>query len=66
MAVLGGVRIALVHRTGQIMQTASLLVLQALAGHAGVMPHVRDVRAWAVAVPVVVFVAVVNVARTRR
>lgn len=49
-----------------LTQTASLLVLQALAGHAGVMPHVRDVRAWAVAVPVAVFVAVVNVARTRR
>lgn len=49
-----------------LTQTASLLLLQALAGHAGVMPHVRDVRAWAVAVPVIVFVAVVNVARTRR
>jgi exosortase/archaeosortase family protein len=49
-----------------LTQTAGLLALHALAGHAGLMPHVRDVRGWAVAGPVLIFVAVVNVARTRR
>ena len=49
-----------------LTQTAGLLALHALAGHAGLMPHVRDVRGWAVAGPVLIFVAVVNVARARR
>ena len=49
-----------------LTQTAGLLALQALAGHAGLTPHVRDVRGWAVAGPVLIFAAVVNVARARR
>lgn len=49
-----------------VTQTAGLLVLHGLASHAGLAPHVRDVRAWAVAAPVLIFAAVVNVARPRR
>jgi exosortase/archaeosortase family protein len=48
-----------------LTQTAALLVLQALAS-SGIAAHVRDIRGWAVAGPVLVFAAVVNVARTRR
>ena len=35
-----------------LTQSAGLLALQALAIHAGVTAHVRDVRGWAVAAPV--------------
>jgi exosortase/archaeosortase family protein len=48
-----------------LTQTAGLLALQALASHAGLTAHVRDVRGWAVAGPVLIFAAVVNVARPR-
>lgn len=47
-------------------QTAGLLLLHALASHSGLAAHVRDVRAWAVAGPVLIFAAVVNGARARR
>jgi len=49
-----------------LTQTAGLLALGALASHAGLTAHVRDVRGWAVAGPVLIFAAVVNVARPRR
>jgi hypothetical protein len=49
-----------------LTQTAGLLALQALASHAGLIAHVRDVRGWAVAGPVLIFAAVVNLGRARR
>jgi exosortase/archaeosortase family protein len=49
----------------QLTQTAGLLALHALASHSGLTAHVRDVRGWAVAGPVLIFAAVVNVARSR-
>ena len=49
-----------------LTQTAGLLALHALASHAGLTAHVRDVRGWAVAGPVLIFAAVVNIARARR
>jgi hypothetical protein len=49
-----------------ITQTAGLLALHTLASHAGWTAHVRDVRGWAVAAPVLIFAAVVNVASARR
>lgn len=49
-----------------LTQLAGLLALNALADHSGVTAHVRDVRGWAVAGPVLIFAAVVNVARARR
>jgi hypothetical protein len=49
-----------------LTQTAGLLALHALASHPGLTAHVRDVRGWAVAGPVLIFAAVVNVARARR
>ena len=49
-----------------LTQTAGLLALHALASHAGLTAHVRDVRGWAVAGPVLIFAAVLNVARARR
>jgi exosortase/archaeosortase family protein len=48
-----------------LTQTAGLLALQALASHNLTM-HVRDVRGWAVAAPVLIVATVVNVARARR
>jgi len=49
-----------------LTQTAGLLALHALSGHAGLTAHVRDVRAWAVTGPLLIFAAVVHLARTRR
>lgn len=49
-----------------ITQAAGLLALHALAGHAGLTAHVRDVRGWAVAGPVLIFAAVVHLGRARR
>jgi exosortase/archaeosortase family protein len=49
-----------------LTQTAGLLALHALATHSGLTAHVRDVRGWAVAAPVLIFAAVVNVGRPRR
>jgi exosortase/archaeosortase family protein len=48
-----------------LTQAAGLVALHALASHAGLTAHVRDVRGWAVAGPVLIFAAVVNVARPR-
>ena len=50
----------------QFTQTAGLLALHALAGHSGLTAHVRDVRGWAVAGPLLIVAVVVNGARTRR
>lgn len=47
-----------------LTQTAGVLVLQALAT-SGAAAHVRDVRGWAVAAPVLIFAAVVTGARAR-
>jgi exosortase/archaeosortase family protein len=49
-----------------VTQTAGLLALQALATYPGLTAHVRDVRGWAVAGPVLIFAAVVNLGRARR
>jgi exosortase/archaeosortase family protein len=49
-----------------LMQTAGLVALHALASHSGLTAHVRDIRGWAVAAPVLIFAAVVNVARPGR
>ena len=49
-----------------LTQTASLLALQALTSYAGLTAHVRDVRGWAIAGPVLIFAAVVNIAPPRR
>jgi hypothetical protein len=48
------------------MVPASVLVLRALAVHAGVAPHVRDVRAWAIAGPVLIFAMMMGHAPSRR
>jgi exosortase/archaeosortase family protein len=50
----------------QLTQIAGLLALHALASHSGLTAHVRDVRGWAVAGPLLIVAAVVNVARARR
>jgi hypothetical protein len=47
----------------QLTQIAGLLVLHALATHSGLTAHVRG---WAVAGPLLIVAAVVNVARARR
>jgi len=49
-----------------LTQTTGLLALHVLASHSGVTAHVRDVRGWAVAGPLLIVAAVVNVARPRR
>ena len=50
-----------------LTQAAGLLALQGLASHAtGLTAQVRDVRGWAVAGPLLIVAAVVNVARARR
>lgn len=49
-----------------LTQTAGLLALHVLATHSGLTTHVRDVRGWAVAGPVLIFAAVVNIARPHR
>jgi hypothetical protein len=49
-----------------LTQTAGLLALTHVAGDFGLTASVRDVRGWAVAGPVLVFAAAVNVARARR
>ena len=49
-----------------LTQTAGLLALHTLASYAGLAAHVRDVRGWAVAGPLLIVAAVVNVARPRR
>lgn len=49
-----------------IIQTAGLVVLHALAAGPGLAAHVRDIRGWAVAGPVLIFAAVVSRASSRR
>ena len=49
-----------------LTQTAGLLALQPSPSTPDLTAHVRDVRGWAVAGPVLIFAAVVNVARPRR
>jgi hypothetical protein len=49
-----------------LTQTAGLLVLHAIASQSGLTAHVRDVRGWAVAGPVLIFAAVVHAAQARR
>jgi len=49
-----------------LMQTAGLMALHALSTHSSLTAHVRDVRGWAVAGPLLIIAAVVNVARARR
>ena len=48
-----------------VTQTAGLVALH-LANNAGITAHVRDVRGWAVAGPLLVVAAVVNIARPHR
>jgi exosortase/archaeosortase family protein len=50
----------------ELTQTAGLLALHALASYPGLTAHVRDVRGWAIAGPLLIVAAVVNVARPRR
>jgi exosortase/archaeosortase family protein len=45
---------------------AGILALHSLAIHAGITAHVRDVRGWAVAGPVLIFAAVITSVRTHR
>ena len=49
-----------------LTQSAGLLALHALASHAGISAHVRDIRGWAVAGPVLIFAAVIASVRTPR
>lgn len=49
-----------------LTQTAGLLALHALASHSGLTARVTDIRGWAVAGPLLIVAAVVNVARPRR
>jgi exosortase/archaeosortase family protein len=49
-----------------LTQIAGFMAWHALVSWAGLMAPVRDVRAWAVAGPLLILAAVVNVARTRR
>lgn len=49
-----------------LSQAAGLLVLNTMHTSAGLTVHVRDVRGWAVAGPLLIVAAVVTVARARR
>jgi exosortase/archaeosortase family protein len=49
-----------------LTQTVGLVALHALGSHSVPAAHVRDVRGWAVAGPVLIFAAVVHLARARR
>jgi exosortase/archaeosortase family protein len=49
-----------------LTQTAGFVALDALSGYAGLTAHVRDIRAWAVTGPLLIFAAVVHLARTGR
>lgn len=49
-----------------LTQTAGLLALHALTTHVGLIVHVRDVRGWALAGPLVMLGLVVHGARPRR
>jgi exosortase/archaeosortase family protein len=47
----------------ELSQTAGVLVVHALASHTNLTMQVRDIRGWAIAAPVLIFMAVVHVAR---
>jgi exosortase/archaeosortase family protein len=49
-----------------LTQTTGLFALHALASHSGLTAGVSDVRGWAVAGPLLIVAAVVNLDRTRR
>ena len=49
-----------------LSQIVVFTILQAVAGHGGVMPHVRDVRAWALAGPLLIVIAMVRRGTARR
>ena len=49
-----------------LTQTAGFVAMHVLTTHTGLTAHVRDVRGWAVAGPLLIVVAVVNVSRARR
>ena len=49
-----------------LSQAAVFAALHFLMRHGGLVPHVRDVRAWALAAPLLVVVATVTYARPRR
>jgi len=44
----------------ELIQVATLVAVHVLASHAGLTPHVRDVRAWALIGPLLVVAVVVN------
>ena len=50
----------------ELTQAAGLLVLNAVHTSAGLTAHVRDIRGWAVAGPLLVVAAVVTIGRARR
>jgi hypothetical protein len=45
--------------------TSGVLALHVADIYVGLAPHVRDIRAWAIVVPVIIFAAVVNHAPSR-
>jgi exosortase/archaeosortase family protein len=49
-----------------LTQAAGLFALATLATHAGLTAHVRDIRGWAIAGPVLIFAAVKGFAQPRR
>ena len=50
----------------EVTQVAGLLALHSLTAQAGLTAHVRDIRGWAVAGPLLIVAVVVNRARARR
>jgi hypothetical protein len=48
-----------------LAQIVTFAALHAVVRYAGVVPHVRDVRAWALAAPLLVVVAMVTYDRPR-
>jgi exosortase/archaeosortase family protein len=58
--VLGGLAVL------GLMQIVAVIALHALANYTDLAVHVANIRGWAVAGPVLIFVAVFNVARARR
>ncbi|MEO5741331.1 MAG: hypothetical protein ABIS29_12130 [Vicinamibacterales bacterium] len=65
-AMVGWKRLAAGLAVLGLTQSAGLLALQALAIHAGLTAHVRDIRGWAIAGPVLIFAAVITSVRTPR
>lgn len=49
-----------------VTQAAGLFVLHALATYSGITAHVRDIRGWAIAAPVLIFAAVITNVHPRR